>query len=257
MYWLGVTYKDEVTGIYCAGLTTIILPFIYYSQFGRAYSMSLLFFALVLVYYIKVKSENTRTNRIVFWSLAVINVWIHLFAAIPIGLMCLDLLFDKKNWLCGIGASIACLPLLGMLASVLSTRNGGSFNYGASQLQMAFLTFPEFFNTPFLNVLALAVAGAWLYKKNVNKIFIVITVVTLIVGVLGAAITPMFPRYLMSAAIVILLFACVGVTELTALINRKAGIDLTYVVMIVIFIVFIWMMWPNLVSHYTVMQYEC
>jgi len=257
MYWLGVTYKDEVAGIYCAGLTTIILPFIYYAQFGRAYSMSLLFFALALIYYIRVKNENTRTNRIIFWALAVINVWIHLFAAIPIGLMCLDLLFDRKHWLCGIGAGICSLPLLGMLVNVLSTRTHQAFNYGASWIQMIVLTPMEFFNTIFLNVFVLAGVGAWYDKNPIKKNLIAITAVTLIIGVLGATITPMFPRYLMSAAIVILLFACAGVTELTTMLNKKVGVDLTYVVMIAIFVMFIWMMLPNLESHFFVQQYEC
>jgi mannose/fructose/N-acetylgalactosamine-specific phosphotransferase system component IID len=98
-----------------------------------------------------------------------------------------------------------------MLVNVLSTRNGGGFNYGASPLQMAFLTFPEFFNTIFLNILVLSGVGAWLYKSKIRWNLIVITVVTLVVGIVGSAITPTFPRYLMSAAIVILLFACVGI----------------------------------------------
>lgn len=257
MYYLGLQYKDEIVGLYCSGITAILVPMIYYSQYARAYSLSLLCFVIVLILYIRLKDNDDPKIRVLFWIMVVVNLYVHTFTLIPLSIMCLALLFDRKHWLCGIGASVACLPIISVLVSVLSTRNGSGFNYGASPLQMAFLTFPEFFNTPFLNILALAVAGACLYKKNVNKIFIVITVVTLIVGVLGAAITPMFPRYLMSAAIVILLFACTGIAELTALINRKIGIDLTYVVMIGIFAVFIWMMWPNLESHYFVMQYEC
>jgi hypothetical protein len=257
MYWLGATYKNEVAGIYCAGLTTIILPFIYYAQFGRAYSMSLLFFALALIYYIKVKNENARTNRIVFWALAVINVWIHLFAAIPIGLMCLDLLFDRKHWPCGIGAGICSLPLLGMLVNVLSTRTHQAFNYGASIIQMVVLTPMEFFNTIFLNVFVLAGVGMWYDTNPIKKNLIVITTITLIVGVVGSAFTPFFPRYYMTVALIILLMSVVGIVELTELINRKMGIDLTYIVMIGIFFVFIWMLWPNLESHYFVMQYVC
>ena len=258
MFYLGKQYKDELTGLYCAGLTTIILPFIYYSQFGRAYSMSLLFFAIVLVLYLRLKDGvNDTFTRVAFWVMIPINLYTHLFVVIPLSLMCIDLLFDRRNWLCGIGATIASLPLVGMLVSVLSTRTHGAFDYGASPLQMIFLTFPEFFNTIFLNIIVLAGAGAWLYKNKINKMLILITVVTLIVGVMGASITPMFPRYLMSVAIVILLFCSVGMTELTTLLNKKVGKNLDYIVMIGVFVIFLWMMWPNLESHYFMQQYEC
>ena len=122
---------------------------------------------------------------------------------------------------------------------------------------MVVLTFPEFFNTIFLNILVLSGVGAWLYKSKVRWNLIVITAVTLIVGIVGSAITPVFPRYLMSAAIVILLFACVGITELTQMLNRKVGVDLTYFIMMGIFIVFVWQEWPNLVSHFFIQQYVC
>jgi uncharacterized membrane protein len=257
MYYIGLQYKDEIVGLYCAGITAILVPMIYYSQYARAYSLSLLCFVIALILYLRLKNNDDPKIRVLLWIMVVVNLYVHLFTLIPLSLMCLDLLFSKKHWLCGIGAGICSLPLIGMLVNVLSTRNGSGFNYGASPLQMVFLTFPEFFNTVFLNVLVLAGVGAWLYKNKVNKILIAITAVTLIVGVVGASITPMFPRYLMSAAIAILLFACVGIVELTTMLNKKVGVDLTYVVMIGIFVVFIWMMWPNLESHYFVMQYVC
>ena len=258
MYYLGLQYKDELAGIYCAGLTTIILPFIYYSQYARAYSLSLLCFTIALILYLKMKDgDNHLDIRVAFWIMVAVNLYVHLFTLIPLSLMCIDLLQDKRNWLCGIGAAICSLPLLGMLAGVLSARNGSGFNYGASMIQMIVLTPMEFFNSLFLNVLMLAGVGMWLYKSKIRWNLIIITVVTLVVGIVGSAITPMFPRYLMSAAIVILLFACVGISEITNILNEKIKIDLTYVVMSGIFIVFIWMMWPNLESHYFVMQYEC
>jgi 4-amino-4-deoxy-L-arabinose transferase-like glycosyltransferase len=257
MYYLGKEYYSELAGIYCAGLSAILLPLIYYSQFGRAYSLSLLFFVVALILYLKMKNgDNHLDIRVVFWVMIVLNLYTHLFTIIPLGLMCIDLLlFDKKNWWSAIITGIASLPLVSVLVSVLSTRTHDMFNYGASPLQMAFLTLPEFFNTIFLNVVALACVGIWLYSNKISKRLVVITIVTLIVGVVGATITPMFPRYLMSAAVVILLFCSVGITELTTILNRKTGMDLTYVVMTGIFVVFIWMMLPNLESHYFVQQY--
>jgi len=204
-----------------------------------------------------VKNENTRTDRILFWALAVINVWIHLFAAIPIGLMCVDLLLDRKHWLCGIGAGICSLPLLGMLVNVLSTRTHQAFNYGASIIQMVVLTPMEFFNTIFLNIFVLAGVGAWYDKNPIKKNLIVITVITLIVGVVGSCYTPFFPRYYMTVSLIILLMCSAGIVELTKTCSKKIGKNLDYIILIILFVVFIWMEFPNLVSHYTIMQYEC
>jgi len=257
MYYLGKEYHSELVGLFCAGITSILLPEIYYSQYARSYSLSLLCFTIALILYLRLKDgDNHLDIRVAFWIMVVVNLYVHLFTLIPLSLMCLDLLiYNKRNWLCGIGATICSLPIVSTLMSVINIRNGSSFNYGASPLQMTFLTFPEFFNTIFLNILVLSGVGAWLYKNKIRWNLIVITVVTLIVGIVGSAITPTFPRYLMSAAIVILLFACVGISELTILLNKKVSVDLTYIVMIGIFIVFIWQEFPNLMSHFFIQQY--
>ena len=258
MYYLGKEYHSELVGLYCAGITTILVPMIYYSQYARAYSLSLLCFTIALILYLRLKDgDNHLDIRVAFWIMVVVNLYVHLFTLIPLSLLCLDLLMSRKHWLCGIGAVICSFPIATVLMGVLSTRSGGGFNYGASPLQMVVLTFPEFFNTIFLNILVLSGVGAWLYKSKVRWNLIVITVVTLVVGIVGSAITPTFPRYLMSAAIVILLFACVGIVELTEILNKKVGKNLDYIIMIGIFLVFIWMEWPNLVSHFFIQQYVC
>jgi hypothetical protein len=257
MFYLGKQYKDELTGLYCAGITTILVPTIYYSQFGRAYAMSLLCFAVALILYLRIKDDDNHTDtRVLFWIMVVVNLYVHLFALTPLSLMCLDLLsFNKKNWLCGIGATICSLPLVGMLVSVLSTRTHAAFNYGASMIQMVVLTPMEFFNTLFLNIILLAGVGAWLYKSKVKWNLIIITVITLIVGVVASAYTPFFPRYYMTVSLIIILMASVGIVSLTEILNKKVGKNLDYVILVMIFIVFIWMEWPNLVSHYFVQQY--
>jgi len=256
MFYLGKQYKDELTGLYCAGISAILLPMIYYSQYARAYSLSLLCFTIALILYLRLKDgDNHLDIRVAFWVMVVVNLYVHLFSLIPLSLMCLDLLQDTKNWLCGIVATMASLSLVSMLASVLSTRTHNAYNYGASMLQMIVLTPMEFFNSLFLNIIILAGVGAWLYKSKVRWNLIVITIVTLIVGVIGASFTPFFPRYYMIISLIIILIASVGIVELTEILNKKVGFDLKYVILIGIFAVFLWMEWPNLVSHYTVMQY--
>jgi hypothetical protein len=258
MFYLGKQYKDELVGLYCAGITTILLPVIYYAQYARAYSMSLLCFAVALILYLRLKNgDNNIYIRVAFWVMIPINLYTHLFSLIPLSLMCLDLLMDKQNWLCGIGAAICSLPLVGMLVSVLSARTHSAYSYGASMLQMIVLTPMEFFNSIFLNIIVLAGVGVWLYPHENSKRLVVITIVTLVVGIVGSAFTPFFPRYYMTISLIIILMASMGIVELTGMLNKKVGGDLTYIVMIGMFIIFLWMLFPNLVSHYTVMQYEC
>ena len=38
---------------------------------------------------------------------------------------------------------------------------------------------------------------------------------------------------------------------------KKVGKILDYVILVMIFVVFVWMEFPNLESHYNVMRYEC
>jgi len=220
--------------------------------------MSLLFFALALLFYIRLKDgDNHTSTRILFWALAILNVWIHLFAAIPIGLMCIDLLLDKRNWLCGIVAGMCSLPLVGMLVNVLNTRTHNMYNYGASMLQMVVLTPMEFFNSLFLNIIALAGVGAWFDRNPIKNNLIIITIITLIVGVIGSCYTPFFPRYYMTTALIIILMGAVGIVELTEMLNKKVGKNLDYIILVMIFMIFVLMEWDNLVSHYTIMQYGC
>ena len=220
--------------------------------------MSVLFFTIALILYIRLKhGDNHLDIRAAFWAMVIINVWTHLFVVIPLGILCLDLLRDHKHWFGGIIAGFCCLPLVSMLISVWNTRNGTGFNYGASALQMLVLIPLEFFNSLCVNVFFLAAVGWWFNKDKLKIPLTICTVVTLIVGVLESVVTPVFPRYIMTISMIILLGASVGIVEVGGLLNKKVGRNLDYIVMVLIFLVFIWMELPNLDSHYFIMQYSC
>lgn len=259
MFYLGLTYKDELTGLYCAIFTTILLPLIYYSQYGRAYEMSVLCFVIALIFYIRIKDgDNHISTHAAFWFMSVINVYVHLFSLIPIGLMCLDMLFDRRDyWSMTILSTLASLPLISMLVSVLHTRNGVSYNYGASIIQMIVLTPTEFFNTLFLNIFFLGAIGLWMDKNKLKIRLTAITIITLIVGTIASIYTPFFPRYFMTVSMIIMLFAAVACVELTKIINKKVNRNLDYILLVAILFIFVIMEYSNLVSHYTIVQYIC
>ena len=103
------------------------------------------------IYTIK-KYDNDLDIRVAFWIIVVVNLYVHLFTLIPLSLLCIDLLLSRKHWLCGIGR-VCMLFAASRYVGECFEHTKRSFNYGASSLQMVFLTFPEFFNTIFLNIL--------------------------------------------------------------------------------------------------------
>ena len=254
-YWLGSTYYNELTGLYLSFFTLVILPFEYYSQYGRAYILSVLFFTLLLIYYIKVKRYGSKRDEFIFWGLVALNVWIHLFTIIPIAVLCLDILLYRKNWYAAIVSVVLCSLPVSILLKVLSDRNGAGFAYGASPLQLIVLIPLEFFNTVFLNVIVLFVVGIWLCKDKLRIPLAICTIITLVAGVVASIYTPIFPRYLMSVSLIFLLFAAVGCVKLTEIVNKKVGKNLDYVIFIVIIIIFTWMAIPNFESHFFIQQY--
>jgi hypothetical protein len=236
--------------------TVVILPFEYYSQYARSYILSVLFFTIFLIYYIRIKWDSSKREELLFWILAVVNVWIHLFAIIPVALLCLDILIEKRNVIYAVISCILIIPLINIFRDIISTRNASSgFTYGASALQMIFLLPLEFFNVLFMNIVALFVVGFWMDKDKLRIPLIICAIITLIVGVVAATMTPVFPRYLMDAEMVFLLIAAIGCVKITEIINEKIGKNSNYIILIVIILIFTWMAIPNFESHFFVQQY--
>jgi uncharacterized membrane protein len=253
MYWLGKEYKDELAGLYCAGFATITFPLIYYAQYARAYEMSVLCFIILLISYIKVKRGEWQYKKW-FWIISIINVWVHLFAIIPVGLLCLDILFDERDTIYAILTAVAISPLLNTICAVIANRSVASgVSYGATAIQMIVLTPMEFFNVLFVNIFFLAGVGIWMDKDPLRNRLVAVTIITLIVGVICSCFTPFFPRYYMTVSMIILLFAAVACVELSKYIHTLPPI----VIFILLMIVFTIMMKDNFISHYTITQYTC
>ncbi len=255
-FYLGKEYYNEMAGLYLSFFTVVILPFEYYSQYARSYILSVLFFTIFLIYYIRIKRNDNKKEELLFWILAVINVWIHLFSIIPVALLCLDILIEKKNVLYAVLSCILIAPLLNIFKDIISTRNASSgFNYGASALQMIFLLPLEFFNVLFMNIVALFVVGFWMDKDKLKIPLLICAVITLIVGVVASIVTPVFPRYLMDAEIVFLLFAAMGCVKIGNILNEKLHKNFNYIILVAIILIFTWMAIPNFESHFFVQQY--
>ncbi len=254
IYLLGRTYKDELVGLYCAAFTTILIPFVYYSQYARSYTMSVFFFALLLIFYIKTK--RGEKSEVWFWFLAAANLWIHLFIAIPVAMLCLDLIIDRyQRAFYAVLIFIVSLPLINIIYQTIAQRSvSGGINYGASWIQMLILTPTELFNVLFLNISVLAGVSLKLDKDPLKWKLFTVALLTFLVGIVCANFTPTMPRYIMGITVIILLMASVGIVELSELVKVKY---FKIFVFVAIMLISVWMSIPNLESHYLVEQYVC
>ena len=253
-YWLGVTYRNEIVGLYMAMLTTISIPLVYYSQYARSYELSILSFVILLVLYIKLK--RGEGNEPLFWILALINLYVHLFSLIPIAILCADIIAERlQRAFYALLVFFTSLPLINTIYQVIIQRSvSAGVSYGASPLQMVFLSPMEFFNTNFLNIFFLFGIGVYLDKDPLKIRLVVVTIITAIFGVVCASFTPTLPRYIMTISMIILLIASVAIVELTNLCKLQRY---EIIIFIIITFIFVWMVFPNIMSHYSVEQYAC
>jgi mannosyltransferase len=122
MYSIGRGYKDELFGLMLAGSTTIFYNFIYYSRYGRSYSLALLFFSIAFYYFMRLLKGDKKSS-IPFGIFALLCVWTHLYTAIPLGVMILYLLWEQKVYYHGLAITvIGSLPLLNYFTLINSTR---------------------------------------------------------------------------------------------------------------------------------------
>lgn len=267
MFMLGLTYKNQMTGLYCAGFTTILFPLVYYSQFGRAYSMSFLFFVLALIVYIRIKDGNhSYGNKALFGVLAGINIWIHLFAVIPVGLLILDLILcnGRKMAKSVIITGIICSPLIYMPLTLIQTRitanssNGiGGQGFGMTVQQILFTIPYEFFYTafPYFGILTIiGITDIYRNKEEIGTKLVIIAVITMIIGVLCSLVTPFFPRYFLTVSFIFILISAVACANFTDEIKN----DNTKIMIFFLVLAFLLLFQSgSFIAHYTVQKYIC
>lgn len=263
MYYLGLVYKNQMTGLYCAGFTAVLFPLVYYSQFGRAYAVSLLFFTAALIMYIRIKDGNhSYGSKMMFGILVALNVWTHLFSIIPLGLMMGDLilLHGRKMAWPTIITGLLCYPLLQMPVSLLQSRittnpaSGTGQGFGMNVIQILNNTPYEFFSTVFPYFGIMTIIGWKQEKSPILNRLLIIALVTILIGFACSYFTPFFPRYFLTVSLIIVLasaVACANVTEMLKTDTQK----LTLMFGILAFAIL--MQSGSFIAHYTTQKYVC
>jgi mannosyltransferase len=244
MFWLGKIYKDELTGLYCAGITAVLYPFIYYSQNARAYTSVLCLFIVTLIWYIKIHNGDTsRRTLITFGVLGGLCIWLHMFSAIPIGLMILDVIYTNKQasargYVLG-SFVIILLPLIQMPFTFLQQRVNKTFPFGLKWFELLAVTPGEFFNTLFPFMGLLVISGIFLERDNKVSIkLFVIAVITIIAGCVAAPFTPMYPRYYMLIDAIFILLSAITLAWLSDTFLKSDRVKLLVLILIIGFFIF-------------------
>lgn len=263
MYLLGFMYKNEMTGLYCAGFTTVMFPLVYYSQFGRAYAMSLLFFVMALIMYIRIRDgDHSFGSKTIFGILAALNIWTHLFAIIPVGLMMADLILTngRKMMRSTVILGLLCLPLVQMAVSFVQGRitsnssSGTGQGFGMNLTQILVMTPYEFFSTlfPYFGILTVI---AWKQDPSpIAKRLLIIAFATIGIGVTCSFFTPVFPRYYLTVSLIFILLSAVACADFTEMFETNTQ-KLTVFSAVLIFMVM--MQNGSFIAHYTTQKYVC
>jgi len=167
MYLIGKEYKDELFGILLAGFSTIFYNFIFYSRYGRSYSIALLFFSLAFLYFMKTVKGN-RDASIPFGIFALLALWTHLYTAIPLGIMILYL-FYKQMAFPGVAITvIGSLPLLNYINVINETRiqGVGSNTFGESPLAVILYTPLDLFTYSVFLIFPIVIWVLWKYRAD-------------------------------------------------------------------------------------------
>lgn len=198
MYLVGKEYKDELFGLLTAGFSAIYYNAVFYSKFGRSYSMAILFVSLAFYFFLRVLKGDGR-SRIWFVVFTLCSIYTHLYSAIPLGLLMLYLIYDRWDWEVFAGVAVGCLPLLSYLYLILDSRAVGKTGFfGASLFEILFLvpldlfTYSSFFITP------IVLWSFWKYRsERVAQVIFLVGLGTWLSMVALYFVTPVILHYAM------------------------------------------------------------
>jgi len=242
MYFVGREYKDDITGLYCAGITAFLFPLVYYSQFGRSYGMSILIFSIALLFYNKNKYDYP------FVIFAALAIWVHLFKAIPIAFMVLY--SEQMNSKSIVYIPILTSPLLIPIYNAITARTSAIANFGMTLSELLYMTPIELFGSLYIPAIVLILYSC-LNKKYTRLILIAISTISF--GVLVSFYIPFFPRYFIVVDTIFILVISSVLSDFT----QKQYNGLQYLIVIFILILMASFQHHEFIIHYFTQQYAC
>jgi 4-amino-4-deoxy-L-arabinose transferase-like glycosyltransferase len=264
MYYVGKTYNNYQTGIYCAAFTAILYPLVYYSQYARAYSMSMLCFALVLIIAIRILKGDIHLDTFAaFGILAGITVWIHLYALIPLAFLTIVIIYEnrtklKHNTVLLAAYTLILLPLYEMPMHFLTTRVSafGNVPYALNTAQLIAIFPVEYFSTAFPFMFLLVVCGLHCDRKSrIMWELFGVAVITIISGCIICEFTMVYAHYLLTVSLIFILIAALALPNMF---NEDNTLNLRVIVYILLlFGTLFAFQYPTYTAQYTIQKYIC
>jgi len=182
MYLAGKHYRDELFGILLAGFATFFYTFVYYSRYGRSYSLELLLFSITFLLFMKALNGDYNT-KCLFAVFASLTMWTHLYSAIPIAIMMVILLWqcrvelEEFLWF-GIIVGM-CIPLLNYIPIILSTRQLATNDFGATPLEIALVTPFDLFAYSTIVIVPIILWQLWKHRDEyIIRIICLISIIS-------------------------------------------------------------------------------
>lgn len=235
LYFVGKEYRGRNVGLVVAAFTTICYTCVYYSKYGRAYSMELLFFTATFYYFLRLL-KGDKHSGIGFATFAILTLWTHLFSAIPIGIMILYLLWNKRAQVEIFIIGLFSLPLINYIFNILSTRgnDAGSNNFGMSIPSLLFLTPLDILGYSMFVTLPILLWVIYKKRKEIEIKYIIETyTISIILMVLLSFKTPIIIHYIIYVLPFAILLICVYFYEL----YQKQSLLFYHLLMIMVIII--------------------
>jgi 4-amino-4-deoxy-L-arabinose transferase-like glycosyltransferase len=178
MYFIGREYKDELFGLIAAGFATVYYNAIFYSRYGRSYAMDFVFFSLVFYFFMRLLHDDKKAG-IWFGIFALCSMYTHLYSSIPIGIMIVYLLWQKKAYDGIIITIISAIPLLQYVNLIMATRIAGVNEniFGATPLEILVLTPLDIFAYSSFVIVPIVIWSLW--KHRDDKLFRLISIISI------------------------------------------------------------------------------
>lgn len=221
MFLIGKEYKDDLFGLLLAGLTTIFYNIYFYSKYGRSYAIGLFCFALAFYFFMRLIKGDKRSG-IYFGIFAMLSIWTHLYSAIPLGIMVLYLLWERRAVSGIILMIVGCLPLLNYIGVILDQRCIGgdtciwaqTNSFGATPWQITFLTPLDIFGYSVFVILPVIIWTLW--KHRDEKIITIISTISLTMWlsmIIFSLKTPIILHYALFLVPILLLVFIIPIYE--------------------------------------------
>jgi 4-amino-4-deoxy-L-arabinose transferase-like glycosyltransferase len=204
-YLIGNEYKDELFGLIGAGFITTLYPMVYYSDFGRAYAFGILFVGLASWFFFRILKGDTHAD--IWFALSALGaLWSHLYTAIPIGLMVLYLLWNRKTYYGLLILIIGSAPLTNLMLGGLLGRGSAISVYGATYIQYFTITPFDLYGHAAIAFIPIIIYAVWKWRKDQTvQLFAAISLITLGITLSLLKVMAIVPHYLVYIPILLLI----------------------------------------------------